>query len=439
MRKRFFTIMALATAAMANAQPSISLTGGFHQSSISPGIIQQPNIASSVYTKRVAPHFGLMANVPFSTGSRFAFQPGVVYYAKGDKISLVMDSAKTDMRTATVTRNLNYIDIPLNVVYKLPLSRNTSFVIGGGPQASLFYNGQVQTSSVNAAGEYAINDNNDLPVGHGEGQYKIVHIAAGAVAGFEFGRLSLTAQYSHSLTDFYQQNGMAYKHTTVGASLGIKLGKAATPATTHMDTDGDGIADEVDNCPMLAGTALTHGCPDRDGDGVADAEDQCPDMAGVVAYKGCPAPDTNKAVAHEKVDSSSVAGITKDSLAPVAHMDTAATAKVTAAVRTIQFEFKKATLTPASYQTLDEAAALLQNDPSLKVSIEGHTSTEGLSAYNMALSQARANSVKQYLIRKGVAANRISAIGYGASKPLVVERSESDRQKNRRVELIWNN
>ena len=268
MRKRYFTIMALALTAMAHAQPSISFTGGFHQSSIAPDAFQQPNVVSSVYTKRVALHFGLLANVPFSSPSRFAFQPGVVFYGKGDKVSQVMDSAKTDMRTATITRNLDYIDIPLNVVYKLPLNRNTSFVIGGGPQASLFYNGRVQTSSVNAAGEYTINDNNDLPVGHGEGQYKIVHLAAGAVAGFEFGRVSLTAQYSHSLTDFYQQNNRTYKHTTVGASLGIKLGKAATPATAHMDTDGDGIADEADNCPTLAGTTLTHGCPDSDGDGV---------------------------------------------------------------------------------------------------------------------------------------------------------------------------
>ncbi|GHS84815.1 hypothetical protein FACS1894201_03720 [Bacteroidia bacterium] len=90
---------------------------------------------------------------------------------------------------------------------------------------------------------------------------------------------------------------------------------------------------------------------------------------------------------------------------------------------------------------LDEKAALiLQHYPDAPIIIEGHTDNSGTHAINMLLSQERADVVKDYLIQKGIAANRITTVSKAEAEPLVPNDSEANRMKNRRVVVrIGNN
>jgi outer membrane protein OmpA-like peptidoglycan-associated protein len=102
----------------------------------------------------------------------------------------------------------------------------------------------------------------------------------------------------------------------------------------------------------------------------------------------------------------------------------------------IQFALGKAEILSASFGLLDEVAKVIQENPHVqKISIEGHASDEGDDAYNLTLSKARAEAVRAYLVKKGVAAERLSATGYGETRPLVANDSPASREKNRRVEF----
>ena len=102
----------------------------------------------------------------------------------------------------------------------------------------------------------------------------------------------------------------------------------------------------------------------------------------------------------------------------------------------IYFESGKATLKPESYPILDEIVKLLKEHPNVIVEIQGHTDDVGSEAFNLKLSQKRAEAVRQYLIDHGIEPDRLIAKGYGESKPLVPNTSPENRAKNRRVEFV---
>ena len=102
----------------------------------------------------------------------------------------------------------------------------------------------------------------------------------------------------------------------------------------------------------------------------------------------------------------------------------------------VHFDFDKATLKPEAKSVLDQAAALLQKHERVVVEVAGHTDSVGSDEYNMGLSDRRANSVKDYLTAKGVKASRLSAHGYGESRPVASNDTDEGRAENRRVELI---
>lgn len=106
------------------------------------------------------------------------------------------------------------------------------------------------------------------------------------------------------------------------------------------------------------------------------------------------------------------------------------------AVYGILFDVDKATLRPESDSTLGEVAKLLQADASLRLEVQGHTDSTGSAERNRALSQQRAESVVAALTGKGIAADRLTAQGYGADKPVADNSTDEGRQKNRRVELV---
>ena len=102
----------------------------------------------------------------------------------------------------------------------------------------------------------------------------------------------------------------------------------------------------------------------------------------------------------------------------------------------INFDTDKAAIRPDGRPAVDEIAKLLEKDPSLKLTIEGHTDNVGDPAHNKALSQQRADAVMGSLLAGGIAKDRLSAVGLGDAKPVADNQDDTGRAKNRRVELV---
>ena len=101
----------------------------------------------------------------------------------------------------------------------------------------------------------------------------------------------------------------------------------------------------------------------------------------------------------------------------------------------VLFDFNKSTLQPSSDAALQPAANLMSTDKALKLEVQGHTDNVGNDAYNQTLSEARAKAVVTWLTQHGVAADRLTAKGYGKTKPVADNGSDEGRAKNRRVEI----
>jgi outer membrane protein OmpA-like peptidoglycan-associated protein len=174
------------------------------------------------------------------------------------------------------------------------------------------------------------------------------------------------------------------------------------PEKEEKDSDGDGVLDKEDKCPEEAGKPELDGCPDRDNDGVADAEDKCPDQAGLKEKEGC---------LPEEV------------------------AKFTGTIKGITFKTGKATIMKKSYPVLDAALKVIEEYPSLRLKIEGHTDNVGKAAKNQTLSEARAEAVKTYFVDKGVDEKRFETEGFGDTQPKQSNRTPKGRAANRRIEF----
>jgi outer membrane protein OmpA-like peptidoglycan-associated protein len=104
-------------------------------------------------------------------------------------------------------------------------------------------------------------------------------------------------------------------------------------------------------------------------------------------------------------------------------------------LRGVHFDFDRSNVKPAAEAVLFQAAAILEENPSLRVQVTGYTDSTGPAAYNQGLSERRASAVKAWLISHGIAASRLDAIGYGASMPVADSATERGQAQNRRVEL----
>ena len=101
----------------------------------------------------------------------------------------------------------------------------------------------------------------------------------------------------------------------------------------------------------------------------------------------------------------------------------------------IQFETAKASLKSESYAILDDLVEMMTLKPAMKIQIGGHTDSDGDEVANLVLSQQRADAVKNYLIKKGISAKRIIALGYGETKPIADNSTAAGKAKNRRTEI----
>lgn len=207
------------------------------------------------------------------------------------------------------------------------------------------------------------------------------------------------------------------------------------------DGDGDGVLDAADKCPAQAedkdGVQDDDGCPeDNDNDGVADAADKCPTAAGPVENSGCPDKDTDGDTIVDRLDSCpNEAGVAKFGGCKKKQSATV-TASGIAIVDIVYFATDKDVLLKKSFPLLDNVAAVITAHPEMPtVVIEGHTDDVGNEAHNLDLSQRRAESVKTYLVGKGVPATRLEAKGFGATKPIAEGKSAKARATNRRVEF----
>ncbi|NAW51053.1 OmpA family protein [Elizabethkingia argentiflava] len=109
--------------------------------------------------------------------------------------------------------------------------------------------------------------------------------------------------------------------------------------------------------------------------------------------------------------------------------------KITLNENTINFNFDSANLTPTAKNNLDKLVTVFRNNPDTNINVYGHTDGKGSEAYNLGLSDRRANSVINYLVAHGIQRGRMAAKGMGKSEPIASNDTDAGRAKNRRVEF----
>jgi OOP family OmpA-OmpF porin len=207
------------------------------------------------------------------------------------------------------------------------------------------------------------------------------------------------------------------------------------------DRDSDGIPDDIDRCPDTPVNIPvdSSGCPrDRDADGVPDYLDTCADTPAGVAVNasGCPEDSDGDGIPDYRDDCPDTPhGVIADAAgcAPPAEKEEPVKFK------DIYFEFKQTALTEEARETLKKNIQILKNHPEVIIRIEGHACSHGPEELNLRISQERAKVIMEYLIREGIARERLSVLGYGESRPALPEiptpenKDSAEARANRRV------
>jgi outer membrane protein OmpA-like peptidoglycan-associated protein len=248
-----------------------------------------------------------------------------------------------------------------------------------------------------------------------------------------------------------------------GTDIGLITEKMIESMGT--DRDGDGIPDDIDQCPDVPedkdGFEDEDGCPDYDNDkdGIYDAQDECPndpeDRDGFQDADGCPDPDNDKDgicdpwVSQQGL-SAKYAKVCKGSDACPNQPETfngfkdedgcpdekPQEIKQKLILRGVNFKTASAELLEESYYVLEQVYNSLEAYTNVKVEIAGHTDDQGGAQYNLVLSYQRAKSVMDYLIMRGISPSRLIAKGYGKDKPMTSNSTAEGRALNRRVEVV---
>ena len=214
------------------------------------------------------------------------------------------------------------------------------------------------------------------------------------------------------------------------SSAAIKVVKGIT----GVDSDNDGVIDSKDQCKDTVDGAEvdSKGCVmDSDNDGVIDSKDQCRDTVdgAEVDSKGCVMDTDNDGIANADDE---CAGTVSGTIVNTRGCEL----KADISLDNVQFKTGTAELSSDSRDVLDDVVAVLLKNKHLKFDVAGHTDNTGNYQNNVNLSSSRANSVKQYLVDKGVDSSRLSAHGYGSDKPVASNDTSGGRKMNRRVELV---
>ncbi len=214
------------------------------------------------------------------------------------------------------------------------------------------------------------------------------------------------------------------------------------------DDDKDGIEDEYDECRLAAedvdGYQDKDGCPDddNDADGILDKDDRCRDKPedadGFEDMDGCPELDNDGDGFLDTEDDCTNAPeswnsyLDKDGCPDAIPDDLL---EFAGAIPAIQFKVGSSILLRTAKPVLDKAARAINRYPDLAIEIQGHASSEGDDEYNLRLSQERTETVREYLIAKGVDPDRLRARGYGETQPVASNDTDQGRKQNRRVEF----
>lgn len=158
------------------------------------------------------------------------------------------------------------------------------------------------------------------------------------------------------------------------------------------------------NFTLISAQAHLHQT-DTDGDGIPDESDQCPTLPGPATHYGCP------------IIPPSIQYLFSKEHTPVS------------------FHSGSAIIMDHCFPTLDSMVLVLTEHPEYKLSIGGHTDSQGSREQNIQLSQQRADAVKTYLVKRGIAPNRVNSVGFGPDKPIADNATPEGRRANRRVEF----
>jgi OOP family OmpA-OmpF porin len=443
------------------AQVRLGILGGLHSSNIME-TNSLPGWDTSVrkyLSARSGFELGIIVEVPLGR-SGFYFQPALTYVTKGRQYSRNNDSIaalNSDTIYNKSSVNLSYIEIPLDVTYKMALTGNgrNSFFVSAGPYVAFINGGNTTTQSLTSNPEQFNSETDPVTVGKAPDSYKTVDIGLNGKVGFELGNIMLDLYYSRGLTNMYTADYPGTFHNTVfGASLGVWLtGTGTPPPMRKKDTDKDGIPDAEDACPLVPGVAKYHGCPvpDTDHDGIDDDHDSCRTVPGVARYHGCPIPDRDGDGVNDEEDACpDSAGpasnhgcplppppvvVVAPPVAPVLAIRPEDSVAINYIAHNVLFNSSSDQFRDSSYTALDTLVARLLAHPEWHLTIEGHTDSSGLQDKNMRLSQTRANAIRGYLLKKGIPESRLTAIGYGSTRPIADNRTIAGRAANRRVEF----
>lgn len=404
-----------------------------------------PGESNVEYDAKASWGFGGWLNLPLS--SRFSIEPQLMYNSYQYFTSSTTPMLLNDGR-------IRYVSVPV----ALKLNAGDKFAIIAGPQID-FLTG--------------VRDNDNRAQ---ESDFNQTSLSL--FGGFELfprSRVTLFGRYIHGLSDMdnraehlstVELNNQAFQF---GLKLRLFGGRdrdaEVTSVATVPDSDGDGIADDVDKCPNQFGLAKYNGCPipDSDGDGINDEEDKCPNQAGIAKYNGCPIPDSDGDGINDEEDKCpNQAGIAANQGCPVSDRDNdgisdaedlcpdvagiaankgcpEVPANVSKSLGTIgsgiKFTGRTATLSHSSHATLDRLVALMNENPGLRIRIEGHTDNVGEEDANEDLSSERAKAVMDYLISKGIDDDRVSKEGFGETQPIADNNTAAGRAKNNRIEI----
>ena len=215
-------------------------------------------------------------------------------------------------------------------------------------------------------------------------------------------------------------------------------GTAVNASGCVPDADSDGVPDTADRCPNTPRGAQVdgNGCAlDADRDGVPDVLDRCPNTpaGATVDAQGCPTDSDNDGVPNgiDRCPDTTANTQVDQTGCPILFRE----AETRIVLEGVNFETNSAQLTAQARMILTRVGETLQGNPEVRVEVGGHTDNTGSRAYNMGLSQRRAESVVAYLVQQGVAANQLEARGYGPDNPVADNGTRDGRAQNRRVEL----
>ena len=249
-----------------------------------------------------------------------------------------------------------------------------------------------------------------------------------------FKDIALRAEVKHLIRTDDGGNELYY-----GVGLSIPFGEKAQPtqekeeapvvAAAFADSDNDGIEDSKDRCPTTpAGVEVnSDGCAfDDDNDGVANYKDKCPTSpeGAIVNEDGCEV-DTDGDGVVDSLDKcpNTVSGVEVDKNGCAKSIDIA-----------VNFDTNSAKISDEDSAELKDFTEFMQENPAYDVEIVGHTDSDGAKAYNQTLSEKRAESVKDRLVKNGVEASRITTSGKGEDEPVATNKTAAGKAKNRRIE-----